>query len=183
MGCSEYESMMGAKVYPGIELMSRFRSTGHAVELRNIERLGPLQTTLREHLQLRRDQFGVIEAPQRDEDGAREALQVAREQPRAAPWAEVAIESPAGLGDIVMALRSAADEAEVILRHGEERRHFTARGSLAIQAVTARDEFGVFVELEPHCAAGTLRRVLLGHRTASRLSRRFRVFFVDRCMR
>src|SRR5262249_22680088 len=79
-----------------------------------------------------------------------------------------------------MPLRSAADEAKVILRHREERRHFAARGFLAVQAVTVRDKVGVFVELEPHRAAGTSRRVFLSHRAISWLSNSLTTAVVSR---
>jgi hypothetical protein len=69
------------------------RSTGHAVELWEVERPCPLQSALHEHLELRRDQLGAIETAELHENDAREALQVVGVQPGSADWTEDAIET------------------------------------------------------------------------------------------
>src|SRR5262245_2118942 len=143
------------------------RSTGHVVELREVERLNPLEATLRVHLELRLDQFRSIEASQLDKDKAREALQVARIESRPAFRAEIPIKSLAGIGDLVERLRRTAQKREIILGYAEPRRRFAARRLLAVQAVTDSDEVGVFVERELHCTAGALSRVFLRHDQSS----------------
>src|SRR5262245_63015492 len=81
------------------------RSTGHAGELRDIQRLCPFETALGEHLKHRFDALGVIQAAERDEDHSREALQVGGEHPGAAFGAEVWVYALARLGDVVKRLR------------------------------------------------------------------------------
>src|SRR5688572_4200847 len=49
-------------------------SSRHAVELREIERLIPFEPALGEHLELRRDQLGSIEASQLDKHEAGKTL-------------------------------------------------------------------------------------------------------------
>ena len=92
-----------------------------------------------------------------------ETIQIGSEQSRAAIRPEVAIKSFTGLGDKMMRFRLAADQGEIILRHGEECGHLAPRRSLAVQAMAVGDEVRVAVELELHRAASTLSRVFLGH--------------------
>src|SRR5262245_31870901 len=84
------------------------RSTGHVLELREVERSYPLHAALHEHLELRLDQLGTIEASQLDEDKARKALQIAGIEPRRAFGAEIPIKSFAGISYIVKCLWRAA---------------------------------------------------------------------------
>ena len=67
------------------------RSTGHVLELREVERLRPFETALGEHLKHRIDALRVIQAAEHDEDHSWEALQVAGEHPGAALRAEVSV--------------------------------------------------------------------------------------------
>jgi len=138
-------------------------STRHAFELRQVERFVPLQTALGEHFELWRNQFGPVQAAEHDEDEAGETIQIGTEQSGAAIGAEVAVQSLAGLRDIVMRFRLAADHGEIILRHAEECGHLAARRSLAVQAVAIGDEVRVGVELELHRTTSTLSRVFLSH--------------------
>ncbi len=75
----------------------------------------------------------------------------------------IPVETFAGIGNIMKRRWVAADEREVFLRHTEERRHFAARCFLAVEAMTIRDEFRVFVEFELHHTAGTPAGVFLCH--------------------
>src|SRR5262249_14210557 len=129
---------------------------------------------LGEHFELRLDQVGPVQAAEHDEDEAGKALQVAGEQAGAALRAEVAIESLAGRGGVVTALRVATEEREVRLRHTEERRHFAARRFLAVEAVANGDKIGVLVELERHGTTGAPARVLLGHGLSPSVGHGFR---------
>ena len=136
-------------------------STGHALELRKVERLRPWQAALGEHFHRWLDQFGPVQAPQHHEDEAGEAPQIAGEQSGAAIGTEVAVELLAGFRDIAMRFRGTADQGEIILRHGEECGHLAARRSLAVQAMAIGDEVRGGVEFEFHGAAGALTRVSL----------------------
>ena len=138
-------------------------SSRHAVELRDVERFVPLQAALGEHFELWRNQFGPVQAAKHDEDEAGEAIQIGTEQSGAAIRAEVAVQSLAGLRDIVMCFRLAADHGEIILRYAEERGHLAARRPLAVQAMAVGDEVRVGVEPEFYRAASTLSRVFLRH--------------------
>ena len=104
-------------------------STGHVLELREVERLRPFETALGEHLKHRFDALGVIQAAERDEDHSWEALQVAGEHPGAAIGAEVSIKALARLGDVVKRFRLAADQRKFILGHPEE----TGRAALELR--------------------------------------------------
>ena len=95
--------------------------------MRDVERLCPFQPPLGEHFELRRKQFRMVQAAKHDEDGAREAVQIAGEQSGAALWTEVAVEPLVGFGDVVKRFRVTAGQGEVILRHAEERGHLPAR--------------------------------------------------------
>ena len=66
-------------------------STGHVLELREVERLRPFETALGEHLKHRIDALRVIQAAERDEDHSPEPLQVAGVHPGAAIGAEVSV--------------------------------------------------------------------------------------------
>ena len=66
-------------------------STGHVLELREVQRLRPFETALGEHLKHRIDALRVIQAAEHDEDHSWEALQVAGEHPGAALRAEVSV--------------------------------------------------------------------------------------------
>src|SRR5262249_22636389 len=147
--------------------ISAIHSTGHVLELREVERLLPFETTFGEHLKHRIDTHRVIQAADRDEDHSWEALQVAAEHPGAALWAEVSVQALARLGNVVKCLRLATDHRKVILRHAKERGRFTAGRLLAVKAVTDGDEGGIGVELEFDCAACALSRVLLCHMISS----------------
>src|SRR6478752_8058312 len=83
-------------------------STRHAVELREVERLVSLQAALGEHFELRRNQFGPVQAAEHDEDEAGETIQIGGKQSEAAIGAKVAVQSLAGLGGIVVRFRLAA---------------------------------------------------------------------------
>src|SRR5262245_33925840 len=129
-------------------LITVTRSTGHVLELRGAERLRPFEPPLGEHLEHRFDGRGVIQAAERDEDHARETLQVAGKHPSAAFGAEVSIQTLARLRDVVKRLRLAADQREIILGHDEECGRFAAGCLPAIKAVTDSDEGGIAIELE-----------------------------------
>ena len=70
---------------------SSYHSTGHVLELREVERLRPFETALREHLKDRIDALRVIQAAERDEDHSWKALQVIGEHPGAALRTEVSV--------------------------------------------------------------------------------------------
>jgi len=67
------------------------RSTGHVLELREVERLRPFETALGEHLKHWIDALRVIQAAERDKDHSWEALQITGEHPGAALRAEVPV--------------------------------------------------------------------------------------------
>ena len=113
----------------------RGRSTRHAGELRNVERRRPVQAALGEHLQARNDVLRSIEAAERHEHQAREALEVAGVQPRPAGRTKVALQRLPGLGDIRKRRRLATEELEVVFGNPEERRRLATRRFLAIIAV------------------------------------------------
>jgi len=110
----------------------KYRSTGHAVALRQVERFCPFQAALGEHFELWLDQLGPVQAAKHDEDGAGEAFQIAGEQSGAALGTKVTVEPLARFGDIVKRLWGAAYEGKVILPHTEECSHLTARRFLAV---------------------------------------------------
>src|SRR5262245_21021656 len=139
-------------------------STGHVLELREVERLRPFETALGEHLKHRFDALRVIQAAERDEDHSGEALQLGGEHPGAAIGAEVSIQALARLGDIVKRLRLAADQHKIILGHAEERGRLTAGRLLAVKAVTYGDEGGIGIELELYGAARAPTGIFLCHR-------------------
>ena len=66
-------------------------STGHVLELREVERLCPFETAFGEHLQHWIDSLTAIQAAEHDEDRSRKGLQVAGEHPGAALRAEVPV--------------------------------------------------------------------------------------------
>src|SRR5499427_8359735 len=142
-------------------------STGHVLELWEVERLRPFETALCEHLKHRIDALRVIQAAERDEDHSWEGPQVAGEHPGAALRAEVPVQAFARLGDVVKRLRLAADQCKVILGHAEERGRFTAGRLLAVKTVTDGDKGGISIKLEFDCAACALSRVLLCHWSVS----------------
>src|SRR5262245_66555242 len=71
--------------------VTAIRSTGHVLELREVERLRPCKPALGEHLKHRFNALRVVQAADGDEDQPRKALQVAAEHPGAASGAEVSI--------------------------------------------------------------------------------------------
>ena len=95
----------------------------------------PFEPALGEHLELRGNQLGSIEAPQLDKHEARKTLQVVGEKARPACRTDIPVETFAGIGNIMKRRWVAADEREVFLRHTEERRHFAARCFLAVEAM------------------------------------------------
>src|SRR5215475_11135553 len=94
-------------------------STRHAVELRNVQRLCPLQAASGEHFEHGLDALGLIEAPDRHEHRAGEAFEVGGEQARAAIPAEIPVEAFARCGDVVEGLWLAARQREVALGDAE----------------------------------------------------------------
>jgi hypothetical protein len=136
-------------------------SVRHVLELREVERLRPIETALDEHLELRFNTLRVIQTAERDEDHTREALQVAGEHPGATIGAEVSVQALARLSDVVKGLRLPADQRKIILRHTEERGRFTTGRLLAVKAMTDGDEGGIVVELELDGAACALSCVFL----------------------
>src|SRR5215510_8635733 len=144
-------------------LVTVSRSTGHVLELREVERLRPFETALGEHLKHRFDARRTIQAADGHEDHSGEALQVGGEHPGAAIGAEVSIEALARLGDIVKRLWLAADQRKIILGHAEERGRFTAGRLLAVKAVTDCDEGGIGIELELYGAARAPTGMFLCH--------------------
>src|SRR5262245_21274719 len=141
------------------------RSTGHVLELRDVERLRPCETALGEHLDHRLDALAVIQAAERHEDRSGEALQVGGEHPGAATRAVVPIQALARLGDIMKRLRLATDQRKIILGHAEERGRFTAGRLLAVEAVTKGDEGGIGIEFELYGAARAPADMFLWHRS------------------
>src|SRR5262249_46159482 len=139
-------------------------STGHVLELREVERLRPFETALGEHLKHWFDAPRAIQAADGHEDHSGEAFQVGGEHPGAAIGAEVSIQALARLGDIVKRLRLAADQRKIILGHAEERGRFTAGRLLAVKAVTDGDEGGIGIELELYGAARAPTGIFLCHR-------------------
>src|SRR5215472_2485178 len=101
-------------------------SIGHAVELRDVEGLGPFQSAFGEHFQLWLDQFRAVQAAKRNEDEARKALQFVGENSCTAFGAEVAKEPLAGFGNVMTRLWLAAEQSEITLRHAEEHGGLTA---------------------------------------------------------
>jgi hypothetical protein len=67
----DFFSRLSGCVRSGYDRSMRGVSIGHAVELRDVERLGPLQSAFGEHLL---DQFGAVQAAKRNEDETWEAL-------------------------------------------------------------------------------------------------------------
>src|SRR5882724_5727421 len=74
---------------------------GHAVELRNVQRLRPFEATLGEHLQNRLDELRPVEAADRDEHRAGKTLETGGEESRAACRAKVAVEPFAGFRHVM----------------------------------------------------------------------------------
>src|SRR5215813_11003918 len=138
-------------------------SARHVGELRQVERLVPLEATSGEHFELRRDKLRPIEAPELNKNQTRETLELARVYARSAVRTKIPLELFAGIGDVGKRLRRAAGQRKITLGNAEESRHFAAGGSLAVQAMTIGDELGILVELEFDRATGALCRVFLGH--------------------
>jgi len=136
-------------------------SIRHVLELREVERLRPVKTAFGEHFEHRFDALRIIQATDRDEDRPRKALQVVGKHPGAAIGAEVPLQPPARLRDVLKRFRLATYQREIILRHAEECGCFAARSLFAVQAVANRNERRICVELELDLAAYALSRMLL----------------------
>src|SRR5215831_1425024 len=106
---------------------------------------------------------GLSRLPMVTKTMPRNPCRLVLEEPRPAVRTEVAVESVAGVGDIVERSRLAADQGEIILGNCEPGDHRAAAGLAAVQAIAIGDEGRIGIELEFDCAACALRRILLRH--------------------
>ena len=122
-----------------------------------------MKAALGEHLEFRCEQIRPIEAPEHDEYGAGETLQVAGEQARAAVGTEIPVQTSAGFGDVMEGFRRAADQCKIIRGNAKERGHLATGGPFAVVAMAVGNEGRIRCELEFAGATRALAGVIFRH--------------------